>query len=106
MITFPVVIVMALYFTSIPISFALLAAALAYFTFGDVITSYSIHYTKLYDICGIPPVTTRVGSPAVCESTVVIMREISILDLSFRLTAIFCCASGNYLRETTLFSIG
>ncbi|WP_432734552.1 TRAP transporter large permease [Maridesulfovibrio sp. FT414] len=36
MITFPVVIVMALYFTSIPIAFALLAAGLAYFTFGDV----------------------------------------------------------------------
>ena len=36
MTTFPVVIVMVLYFTSIPIAFALLAAALAYFTFGDV----------------------------------------------------------------------
>lgn len=36
MSTFPVVIVMLLYFTSIPIAFALLAAALAYFTFGDV----------------------------------------------------------------------
>ncbi len=36
MLTFPVTIVMALYFTSIPIAFALLAAALAYFTFGDV----------------------------------------------------------------------
>ncbi len=36
MSTFPVIIVMALYFTSIPIAFALLAAALAYFTFGDV----------------------------------------------------------------------
>ncbi|WP_319762701.1 TRAP transporter large permease [Maridesulfovibrio sp.] len=36
MITFPVTIVMALYFTSIPIAFALLAAGLAYFTFGDV----------------------------------------------------------------------
>ncbi len=36
MSTFPVVIVMALYFTSIPIAFALLAAGLAYFTFGDV----------------------------------------------------------------------
>jgi len=35
MITFPVIIVMVLYFTSIPIAFALLAAALAYFTFGD-----------------------------------------------------------------------
>lgn len=33
---FPVIIVMLLYFTSIPIAFALLAAALAYFTFGDV----------------------------------------------------------------------
>lgn len=36
MSTFPVVIVMALYFSSIPIAFALLAAALAYFTFADV----------------------------------------------------------------------
>ncbi len=36
MLLFPVVIVMLLYFTSIPIAFALLAAALAYFTFGDV----------------------------------------------------------------------
>ncbi len=36
MSTFPVIIVMVLYFTSIPIAFALLAAALAYFTFGDV----------------------------------------------------------------------
>ncbi len=36
MLTFPVTIVMALYFTSIPIAFALLAAGLAYFTFGDV----------------------------------------------------------------------
>ena len=36
MITFHVVIVMVLYFTSIPIAFALLAAALSYFTFGDV----------------------------------------------------------------------
>ncbi|UZP66680.1 TRAP transporter large permease [Desulfovibrio mangrovi] len=36
MITFPLLIVMVLYFTSIPISFALLAAGLAYFTFGDV----------------------------------------------------------------------
>jgi tripartite ATP-independent transporter DctM subunit len=36
MITFPISIVMVLYFTSIPIAFALLAAALAYFTFGDV----------------------------------------------------------------------
>jgi tripartite ATP-independent transporter DctM subunit len=33
---FPVIIVMVLYFTSIPIAFALLASALAYFTFGDV----------------------------------------------------------------------
>lgn len=36
MSTFPVTIVMVLYFTSIPIAFALLAAGLAYFTFGDV----------------------------------------------------------------------
>ncbi len=36
MSTFPVIIVMVLYFTSIPIAFALLAAGLAYFTFGDV----------------------------------------------------------------------
>jgi len=36
MITFPVTIVMVLYFTSIPIAFALLAATLAYFTFADV----------------------------------------------------------------------
>ena len=36
MLTFPVTIVMTLYFTSIPIAFALLAAGLAYFTFGDV----------------------------------------------------------------------
>ncbi|WP_027721884.1 TRAP transporter large permease [Maridesulfovibrio zosterae] len=36
MLTFPIAIVMALYFTSIPIAFALLAAALSYFTFGDV----------------------------------------------------------------------
>jgi len=36
MATFPVIIVMVLYFTSIPIAFALLAAGLAYFTFGDV----------------------------------------------------------------------
>lgn len=36
MLTFPVTIVMALYFSSIPIAFALLAAGLAYFTFGDV----------------------------------------------------------------------
>jgi tripartite ATP-independent transporter DctM subunit len=35
MSTFPVLIVMMLYFSSIPIAFALLAAALAYFTFGD-----------------------------------------------------------------------
>ena len=33
---FPIIIVMVLYFSSIPIAFALLAAALAYFTFGDV----------------------------------------------------------------------
>ncbi len=33
---FPIVIVMLLYFSSIPIAFALLAASLAYFTFGDV----------------------------------------------------------------------
>jgi tripartite ATP-independent transporter DctM subunit len=32
---FPIVIVMILYFSSIPIAFALLAATLAYFTFGD-----------------------------------------------------------------------
>ena len=36
MLTFPIIIVMVLYFTSIPIAFALLAAALSYFTFGDV----------------------------------------------------------------------
>lgn len=36
MLTFPVSIVMVLYFTSIPIAYALLAAGLAYFTFGDV----------------------------------------------------------------------
>ncbi|WP_321405217.1 TRAP transporter large permease [Maridesulfovibrio sp.] len=36
MLTFPITIVMTLYFTSIPIAFALLAAGLAYFTFGDV----------------------------------------------------------------------
>lgn len=36
MLTFPLGIVMVLYFTSIPIAFALLAAGLAYFTFGDV----------------------------------------------------------------------
>ncbi len=36
MSTFPVIIVMVFYFTSIPIAFALLAASLAYFTFGDV----------------------------------------------------------------------
>jgi tripartite ATP-independent transporter DctM subunit len=35
MITFPLLIVMAMYFSSIPISFALLAAGLAYFTFAD-----------------------------------------------------------------------
>ena len=33
---FPIVIVMILYLSSIPIAFALIAAALAYFTFGDV----------------------------------------------------------------------
>ncbi len=33
---FPIIIVMILYFSSIPIAFALLAATLAYFTFGDV----------------------------------------------------------------------
>jgi hypothetical protein len=38
MSTFPVIVVMALYFTSIPIAFALFAAALDYFTFGDVVT--------------------------------------------------------------------
>ena len=36
MTTFPITIVMALYFSSIPIAFALFAATLAYFTFGDV----------------------------------------------------------------------
>ena len=36
MSTFPIVIVMLLYLSSIPIAFALIAAALAYFTFGDV----------------------------------------------------------------------
>ena len=36
MAVFPIVIVMALYVSSIPIAFALIAAALAYFTFGDV----------------------------------------------------------------------
>jgi len=36
MISFPVIIVMVLYFTSIPIAFALLAAGLSYFTFADV----------------------------------------------------------------------
>lgn len=36
MTLFPVVIVMLLYVSSIPIAFALIAAALAYFTFGDV----------------------------------------------------------------------
>jgi len=36
MLTFPLGIVMMLYFTSIPIAFALLAAGLSYFTFGDV----------------------------------------------------------------------
>jgi len=33
---FPIFIVMVLYFSNIPIAFALLAATLAYFTFGDV----------------------------------------------------------------------
>jgi tripartite ATP-independent transporter DctM subunit len=36
MAIFPIIIVMVLYFSSIPIAFALLAATLAYFTFGDV----------------------------------------------------------------------
>jgi len=36
MSVFPIIIVMVLYFSSIPIAFALLAATLAYFTFGDV----------------------------------------------------------------------
>src|SRR6056297_2485453 len=36
MTLFPIVIVMLLYISSIPIAFALIAAALAYFTFGDV----------------------------------------------------------------------
>lgn len=36
MTLFPIVIVMLLYVSSIPIAFALIAAALAYFTFGDV----------------------------------------------------------------------
>jgi tripartite ATP-independent transporter DctM subunit len=36
MAIFPIVIVMVLYFSSIPIAFALLAATLAYFTFGNV----------------------------------------------------------------------
>ena len=36
MILFPVIIVMILYFSSIPIAFALLSAALSYFTFADV----------------------------------------------------------------------
>ncbi len=36
MTIFPIIIVMVLYFSSIPIAFALLAATLAYFTFGDV----------------------------------------------------------------------
>lgn len=36
MLIFPVIIVMALYFSSIPVAFALLAAGLSYFTFGDV----------------------------------------------------------------------
>lgn len=36
MLIFPIILVMILYFSSIPIAFALLAATLAYFTFGDV----------------------------------------------------------------------
>lgn len=36
MTIFPIIIVMVLYFSSIPIAFALIAATLAYFTFGDV----------------------------------------------------------------------
>ena len=36
MILFPVIVVMILYFSSIPIAFALLSAALSYFTFADV----------------------------------------------------------------------
>lgn len=36
MAIFPIIIVMVLYFSSIPIAFALLAATLAYFTFGNV----------------------------------------------------------------------
>jgi tripartite ATP-independent transporter DctM subunit len=36
MTLFPILIVMLLYISSIPIAFALIAAALAYFTFGDV----------------------------------------------------------------------
>ncbi len=36
MIIFPIIIVMLLYFTGLPIAFALFAAAIAYFTFGDV----------------------------------------------------------------------
>lgn len=36
MTIFPIVVVMILYFSSIPIAFALLAAAMAYFTFGNV----------------------------------------------------------------------
>lgn len=36
MLIFPIIIVLILYFSSIPIAFALLAATLAYFTFGDV----------------------------------------------------------------------
>ena len=36
MAIFPIIIVMVLYLSSIPIAFALLAATLAYFTFGDV----------------------------------------------------------------------
>lgn len=36
MLIFPIIIVMVLYFSSIPVAFALLAAGLSYFTFGDV----------------------------------------------------------------------
>lgn len=36
MIIFPIIIVMVLYFSSIPIAFALFSAALSYFTFADV----------------------------------------------------------------------
>ncbi len=36
MIIFPIIVVMILYFSSIPIAFALLSAAMSYFTFADV----------------------------------------------------------------------